>query len=46
MNIRFYNAKILLPGTGHTFQLIEGELWGKREPYRLYRRWNGYITYL
>lgn len=29
MNIRFYNAKILLPGTGHTFQLIEGELWVK-----------------
>ena len=29
MNIRFYNAKILLSGKGHTFQLIEGELWVK-----------------
>ena len=29
MNIRFYNAKILLSGMEHTFQLIEGELWVK-----------------
>lgn len=26
MNIRFINAKILLPGEGHSFRVIEGEL--------------------
>ena len=29
MNIRFYNAKILVPGEGHDFQIVEGELWVK-----------------
>ena len=29
MNIRFYNAKILLPGQGHGFEIKEGELWVK-----------------
>lgn len=29
MNIRFYNAKMLLPGEGHTFTMQEGELWVK-----------------
>lgn len=27
MNVRFYNAKILVPAEGHHFQLTEGELW-------------------
>ena len=30
MNIRFYNARILVPAEGHTFQLITGELWVKK----------------
>ncbi len=29
MNIRFYNAKMLLPGQGHGFEIKEGELWVK-----------------
>lgn len=29
MNIRFYNAKILIPGEGHDFAIVEGELWVK-----------------
>lgn len=29
MNTRFYNAKMLLPGEGHTFTIEEGELWVK-----------------
>ena len=29
MNIRFYNAKILVPAENHTFQITEGELWVK-----------------
>jgi 5-methylthioadenosine/S-adenosylhomocysteine deaminase len=31
MNIRFYNAKILTPGEGHSFRIAEGELWVKGE---------------
>ena len=27
MNTRFYNAKILIPGEGHTFAVTKGELW-------------------
>lgn len=30
MNIRFFNARILLTNEDHTFQLIEGELWIKQ----------------
>ena len=29
MNIRFYNAKILVPAENHKFQITEGELWVK-----------------
>lgn len=29
MNIRFYNARILIPAKHHKFQVIEGELWVK-----------------
>lgn len=29
MNIRFYNAKILVPAADHKFQIQEGELWVK-----------------
>ena len=29
MNIRFYNAKILTPAEGHSFAVVEGELWVK-----------------
>lgn len=29
MNIRFYNARILVPEDGHDFQIVEGELWVK-----------------
>ncbi len=27
MNIRFFNAKILQPDSGHSFRMTEGELW-------------------
>ena len=30
MNIRFYNARILVPSEGHSFQVITGELWVKK----------------
>ena len=30
MNIRFYNARILAPSEGHSFQVITGELWVKK----------------
>ena len=30
MNIRFYNARILVPSGGHSFQVITGELWVKK----------------
>ena len=33
MNIRFYNAKMLLPGQGHGFEIKEGELWVKGQPF-------------
>lgn len=29
MNIRFYNAKLLLLAEGHSFRIMEGELWVK-----------------
>lgn len=29
MNIRFYNARILVPAENHKFQITEGELWVK-----------------
>lgn len=29
MNIRFYHAKILVPAGGHSFSIMEGELWVK-----------------
>lgn len=29
MNIRFYNARILIPAKAHQFEIIEGELWVK-----------------
>ena len=31
MNIRFYNARILAPSEGHSFQVITGELWVKKD---------------
>lgn len=31
MNIRFYNAKILVPAEGHSFAIREGELWVKED---------------
>jgi 5-methylthioadenosine/S-adenosylhomocysteine deaminase len=29
MNIRFNNARLLMPAEGHTFKIVEGELWTK-----------------
>lgn len=31
MNIRFYHAKLLLPGENHSFTLKEGELWVRKD---------------
>lgn len=31
MNTRFYNGKILVPGKGHGFEIVEGELWVKKD---------------
>ena len=36
MNIRFYNAKILVPAENHKFQITEGELWVKGKDCLLY----------